>query len=170
MNYNLADVLPLGVLTGSRAFNCATDSSDWDIVILESDLPNYKETADYTCTNFAMDPWICNSRDERSKPGFDLSEHAEFDNDDGFIEYDQAIIWGPLLQIIKYWDDDNNCINLFVYSDFDKSILDKFQKVTTLMNFIHNVKLRDKSYRIEAFKDILLKLEITTKSTKKDSL
>ena len=169
-NYNLADVLPLGVLTGSRAFNCFTDESDWDIVILESDLPDYKETVDYTCTDFVNGPFTDCYYWNKPKFGHDVSAYAEFDDEDGFIEYDQVIIWGPLLQIIKYWDDDNNCINLFVYSDSDRNILDKFQKVTTLMNFLHNVKLQDKSYRIEAFKDILLKLEITPKPTKKDSL
>lgn len=169
-NYNLADVLPLGVLTGSRAFNCATDESDWDIVILESNLPNYKETADYNCTDFVNGPFTDSFYGNKPKFGHDVSEYAEFDDEGGFVEYDQIIIWGPLLQIIKYWDDNDNCINLFVYDDSNIAILDKFEEVTKLMNFLHNIKLQDKSYRIEAFKDILLKLGITPKPTQKDIL
>ena len=125
MSYNLSQVLPLGVLTGSRAFNCDTDKSDWDIVILKPDVPEYRDFTNYTCTDFKKDPLVCNPRDERSKPGFDLSEHTEFDDDEGFIEYDQVLIWGPLIQIIKYWDDDENCINLFVYEAHNGIILDK---------------------------------------------
>lgn len=160
-NYNLSQVLPLGVLTGSRAFNCATEKSDWDIVILKSNVPILKYLVDYTCTDFTKDAWIGNPRDERSKPGFDLSEHTEFDDEDGFIEYDQTIIWGPLTQIIKYWDDDDNCINLFVYEDHNGIILDKFIELNQLMNFIHNVRLSDRDYRIKAFTEIAASVGIT---------
>ena len=127
-------------------------------------------TSDYTCTDFVNDPITSSYYSSKSKPGHDVSEYSEFDDEDGFIEYDQATIWGPLIQIIKYWDDYNNCINLFVYENSNKHILDKFKQVTNLMNFLHNVKLQDKSYRIEAFKDILLHLGITPKPTKKDTL
>ena len=160
-NYNLSQVLPLGILTGSRAFNCATDKSDWDIVILKPDLPNYMDAGDYTCTDFNKDVWVCNPRDERSKPGFDLSEHTEFDDDEGFIEYDQILIWGPLTQIIKYWDDDENCITLFVYEDHNGIILEKFKELNQLMNFIHNARLQDRDYRIKAFTEIALRVGIT---------
>lgn len=162
MNYSLSQVLPLGVLTGSRAFNCATKTSDWDIVILKSNLPDYRLTPDYTCTNFTKDHWILNPNNEQSKPGFDLSEYTEFDDDEGFIEYDQTIIWGPLTQIIKYWDDDGNCINLFVYEDHNGIILDKFIELNKLMNFIHNVRLSDRDYRIKAFTEIAASVGITS--------
>ena len=160
-NYALSQVLPLGVLTGSRAFNCATEESDWDIVILESNVPDYRLTADYKCTDFCNDPIVPNYKDEQAKPGFDLSEHSEFDSEDGFVEYDQTIIWGPLLKIIKYYDDDNNCINLFVYRDSNGIILDKFRELNSLMNFIHNVRLQDKEYRIKAFTEIIASVGIT---------
>ncbi len=161
MNYNLNQVLPLGVLTGSRAFNCATETSDWDIVILESNVPDYRLTADYNCTDFNKDCWVLNPHDEESRPGFDLGEYSEFDTENGFIEYDQPTIWGPLTQIIKYYDDENNCINLFVYMDHNAIILDKFRKLNNLMNFIHNIRLQDKSYRIKAFTEIALHVGIT---------
>lgn len=162
MSYNLSQVLPLGVLTGSRAFNCATDKSDWDIVILKSNVPILKYLVDYTCTDFNKDDWICNPRDERSKPGFDMSEYTEFDDDEGFIEYDQVLIWGPLTQIIKYWDDDENCINLFVYESHNGIILDKFIELNKLMNFIHNIRLSDRDYRIKAFTEIAASVGITS--------
>ena len=163
-NYNLSQVLPLGVLTGSRAFNCATEKSDWDIVILKSNVPVLKYLVDYTCTDFNKDNWICNPRDERAKPGFDLSEHTEFDDDEGFIEYDQVLIWGPLTQIIKYLDDKGNWINLFIYSDNNAPILEKFKELNNLMNFVHGSKLKDKDYRIQAFIEIINKVGITNYS------
>ena len=160
-NYNLSQVLPLGILTGSRAFNCSTDQSDWDIVILRSNLPKYQEANEFTCTDFNKYSWILNPNDKQAKPGFDVSEYSEFDDDEGFIEYDQPTIWGPLSQIIKYWDDDNNCINLFVYEDEYSTILDKFKELNNLMNFVHNIRLQDKDYRIKAFTEIALKVGIT---------
>ena len=163
-NYNLSQVLPLGVLTGSRAFNCATEKSDWDIVILKSDLPNYMDAWDYHCTDFAKDAWTGDQNNRKTKPGFDLSEYSEFDDDEGFIEYDQVLIWGPLTQIIKYWDDDENCINLFVYEDHNGIILEKFKELNQLMNFIHNARLQDRDYRIKAFTDIALHVGITDAS------
>ena len=93
-NYNLSQVLPLGILTGSRAFNCATDKSDWDIVILKSKLPPYRLSWNYHCTDFNKDPCTGDQKGRKTKPGFDLSEYSEFDDEDGFIEYDQTIIWG----------------------------------------------------------------------------
>ena len=90
-----------------------------------------------------------------------MSEHTEFDDDEGFIEYDQILIWGPLTQIIKYWDDDENCINLFVYGAHNGIILDKFRELNQLMNFIHNVRLSDRDYRIKAFTEIAASVGIT---------
>lgn len=157
-NYNLEQVLPLGVLTGSRAFNCPGPESDWDIVILEKNLPNYKDAGDYTYTEFN------NAEVEENptggKPGFNTSEYPALGKD--FVEYDNATIWGPLTQIIKYWDDQDNCINLFVYEDHYGIILDKFKQLNNLMNFIHNTKLIDKDYRIQAFIEIIAKVGITS--------
>ena len=159
MNYNLSQVLPLGVLTGSRAFNCATEKSDWDIVILESNLPNYTNSVEYRVTDFINGPYDA-SDTYTGKPGFNLSDYSEFE-DEPFIEYDNSTIWGPLVQIIKYWDDEENCINLFVYKDHNASILDKFKQLNHLMNFVHNVKLVDKEYRIKTFTKLIAHVGIT---------
>ena len=51
-DYNLENVLTLGVLTGSRAFNCSTTESDWDIAIIESNVPHYKNSTYYRETIF----------------------------------------------------------------------------------------------------------------------
>ena len=41
--YHLNSMLTLGVLTGSRAFNCSHKDSDWDIVITLNKLLNYNQ-------------------------------------------------------------------------------------------------------------------------------
>ena len=41
--YHLDNMLTLGVLTGSRAFNCSHEDSDWDIVITLDKLLNYTQ-------------------------------------------------------------------------------------------------------------------------------
>lgn len=100
-DYNLENVLNLGVLTGSRAFNCPTKDSDWDIVILFSNMPDYKYMVDYTCTDFlSNDDMTYYVPDGHNKPGYDLSEHPDLGED--FVEYDKLTIWGPLEQIVKY--------------------------------------------------------------------
>lgn len=162
-DYNLENVLTLGVLTGSRAFNCSTKESDWDIVIIKSDIPNYQFTADYTCTNFlSNDDMTYYVPHGHNKPGYNLSEHPDLGED--FVEYDKLTIWGPLEQIIKYWDDNGNCINLFVYNDNHVGILEKFKELNNLMNFLHGPKLKDKEYRIRAFTEIINKVGITNYS------
>jgi len=51
--YHLTNMLTLGVLTGSRAFNCASEDSDWDIVITHKHIfntrliPNYRNCIDF---------------------------------------------------------------------------------------------------------------------------
>ena len=161
-NYYLESVLPLGVLTGSRAFNCFTEESDWDIVILEKDLPDWELAEDYQSTDFNRGYY--DESGDGGKPGYDLSEHSEFD-DDPFLEYDQATIWGPLVQIIKYWYytdlDKEICINLFVYSNYNSIILDKFKELNALMKFTKGSSLKDKEIRIQAFTEIINKVGIT---------
>lgn len=160
INYNLEQVLPLGVLTGSRAFNCYTEESDYDIVITNSNVPELKFLIDYTCTDFlAIEDLACFIPNTQIKPGYDLSEYPDLGQD--FVEYDKSTIWGPLEKIIKYWDDNNNCINLFVYNDKHEGILKKFKELNNLMNFLYGAKLQDKSYRIEAFIHIINKVGIT---------
>lgn len=160
INYNLEQVLPLGVLTGSRAFNCSTKDSDWDIVIVQANLPNFQFAGDYTFTDFsAMDDLAHFIPNSHIKSGYDLLEYPDLGED--FVEYDKSTIWGPLEQIIKYWDDNDNCINLFVYNNNHVGILEKFKELNALMNFLHGSKLQDKNYRIEAFTSIINKVGIT---------
>lgn len=161
-NYNLENVLKLGVLTGSRAFNCSTYESDWDIVLTESNLPPYKDSLEYRETIFQMDNLLSYIPRGCSKPVFDLTEHPDIGED--YVEYDQTIIWGPLQSIVKYVDDEGNWINLFIYSDNHKQILEKFKELNNLMNFVHCSKLKDKDYRIKAFIDIINRVGITNYS------
>ena len=164
-NYYLERVLPLGVLTGSRAFNCETESSDWDIVIHESLLPDWTAADDYQSTDFREDAYDDNPNE--GKPGFNLSEYPEFE-DESFIEYDQSTIWGPLVQIIKYWyltDPEDEltevCVNLFVYPDSLTDIYERFTKLNTLMNLCYGASLQDKQTRIEAFTKVIKSVGIT---------
>ena len=161
-NYNLSQVLPLGVLTGSRAFNCSTPESDWDIVITESNLPYYKDSTYYRETIFQVDNLLSYIPEGFSKPVFDLEEQPDLGED--YLEYDQNTIWGPLQSIVKYLDDEGNWINLFIYSDNHKPILEKFKELNNLMNFVHGSKLKDKDYRIQAFIEIINKVGITNYS------
>lgn len=161
-DYNLENVLELGVLTGSRAFNCSTADSDWDIVIIESNVPYYKWSSNYRETIFNMDSLLDYIPRGFSKPVFDLEEHSDLNEE--YLEYDQNTIWGPLHSIVKYVDDNDNWINLFVYADKHKPILEKFKELNNLMNFVHGSKLKDKEYRIKAFIEIIDKVGITNYS------
>ena len=91
VNYNLEQVLPLGVLTGSRAFNCSTKDSDWDIVIVEADLPNFKSAKDYTFTDFLSRDITDYVPSGHSKPGYWIDEHLP-DLGEDFVEYDKSTI------------------------------------------------------------------------------
>lgn len=166
-NYYLEQVLPLGVLTGSRAFNCATESSDWDIVIHESLLPDWTAADDYQSTDFTETMDAYDDNPNGGRPGYDLSEYPEF-GDESFIEYDQSTIWGPLVQIIKYWyltdaEDESTevCINLFVYPDNLTDIYERFDKLNKLMNMCYGTSLQDKQVRIKAFTKVIKLVGIT---------
>ena len=160
--HNLENVLKLGVLTGSRAFNCSTPESDWDIVITEFNVPYYKCSLEYRETIFQMDNLLDYIPEGFSRSVFDLEEHPDLGED--YVEYDQNTIWGPLQSIVKYLDDEGNWINLFVYADKHKPILEKFKELNNLMNFVHGFRLKDKDYRIKAFIDIIYKVGITNYS------
>ena len=161
-DYSLENVLTLGVLTGSRAFNCPTDESDWDIVITESNVPSYRDSLEYRETNFQMNELLSYIPKGFSKSVFDLEEQPDLGED--YLEYDQNTIWGPLQSIVKYVDDEGNWINLFVYTDKHEPILEKFKELNNLMNFLHGSKLKDKDYRIQAFIEIIDKVGITNYS------
>ena len=164
-DYYLEQVLPFGVLTGSRAFNCATEASDFDIVIYESMLPDWTAADDYQSTDFREDEYDDNPNGGR--PGFNLRKYPEFE-DEPFIEYDQSTIWGPLVQIIKYWyltdpEDESTevCINLFVYPVNLTDIYERFDKLNKLMNMCYGASLQDKQVRIEAFTKVIKSVGIT---------
>ena len=160
-NYYLEQVLPLGVLTGSRAFNCATESSDYDIVIHESSLPDWKAADDYQNFQFYNGENIPPSTPE-------LEDGPRDSGDDTLLKYDAITIWGPITQIIKYWylidpDDESTevCINLFVYPDNITDIYQRFNQLNKLMNMCYGASLQDKQVRIEAFTKVIKLVGIT---------
>ena len=160
-NPSLEAMLKLGTLTGSRVFNCATEKSDWDIVITESMLPNLHHSlvhmySDILFNNYTLSEPIY----PNSKPGHSIDTDLIPDLGEDFVEYDAYTIWGPLLRIIKY-KCDNDVINLFVYNDRDKPILAKFTELNNLILFVHGPKLHNREYRIKAFIELTSKLGIT---------
>lgn len=157
MDFYLDNMLNKGVLTGSRAFNCNTNKSDYDIVITKSNLPKYTEADDYQCYDFNPEDSIT-----------EIPELEDEANSDGCLDYDQLTIWGPLVSIIKYWyltnpEDKSTevCINLFVYQDKQVTIYNKFKQLNAQMLFCHGAKLQDREYRIKAFTEIIKKVGIT---------
>lgn len=146
--YSLENMLSIGVLTGSRAFNVASSDSDWDIVVTRSMLPYFL-----------------------SVPG--IEELIDFEEDwtepsidaDGDITpekmYDQATIWGPIVSIYRYIDANDNDINLFLYEDAYIDILPLFTKLNKTMQFVYGQSIADKDKRIEAFIELTDKLGIT---------
>jgi len=167
MDSHIKELLSVGVLTGSRAFNCSTDESDYDIVILRSDCDRLMNgdiinSTDFTGSDYSFtydyDP---ESGRDYSIMGFDLSDHEEF-ADETFIEYDKHTIWGPLEQIIKYYSPvSDQIVNLFVYADSDAAILPKFIELNNLMNFLYGHVVADRTKRIEAFTKVIKHVGIT---------
>lgn len=158
MDEHIRQLLEVGTLTGSRAFNCSTTASDWDIVILKSDCDQLWNGDIIKDTNFST--WEGATLDNGTAY-FDLSEHPEFE-EETHLEYDQHTIWGPLIRIVKYFSPDSDeIINLFVYPDTYTSILTKFQEVTNLMNFLYGTTLQNRETRIEGFTKILKSVGIT---------
>ena len=130
--YHLDNMLTLGILTGSRAFNCSHEDSDWDIVITADKLVNYNQI-----------PTLVDLRDE---PQYDA---------DGSI-------WGPISFIDKYTDIDGNSIKLFIYDIKYEAILPLFTELNNRMNFLYSDEVHDKDLRIERFIELTNKLGIST--------
>lgn len=158
MDEHIRQLLEVGTLTGSRAFNCSTTASDWDIVILEADCNRLWNGDIINDTNFKT--WEGATLDNGAAY-FDLSEHPEFE-EETHLEYDQHTIWGPLIRILKYYSiESDEIVNLFVYPDTYTSILTKFQEVTNLMNFLYGTTLQNRETRIKGFTKILKFVGIT---------
>jgi len=140
--HNLPELLNQGILTGSRAFNVATEESDWDIVI---NMSEYKlvimelEKLDIDYTEHHVETDKVDEAPSRSENPYDPT------------------IWGPIEYITKYKDDNGNYINLFVYHN---TIYPNVKELFSKLNFlIHGyTDLDDKEIRIEAFIDLIEQL------------
>ena len=151
MDKHIQLLLEVGILTGSRAFNCATPESDWDIVILYNDRP--KDLLQYI---------IITHVDFDSPPDGEYYDTSECDALEDDIEYDQVGIWGPICDMYKYYSPDSDeVVNLFIYSNKYESVLSKFEEVTHLMNFIYEAALVNRPTRIDAFTKVLKSVGIT---------
>ena len=136
--YHLTNMLTLGVLTGSRAFNCSHEDSDWDIVITADKLVNYQLVVHLI--DFSK-PW--------NEPQYDI------DGLECIQELYDGSIWGPITFIDKYTDIDGNSINLFIYDDKYEAILPLFIELNNRMNFLYSDEVYDKDKRIIELTDKL---------------
>ena len=145
--YHLTNMLTLGVLTGSQAFNCSHKDSDWDIVITLDKLVNYLQMPVTHLIDFNV-PW-------------DQSQY-DIDGLECIQELYDGSIWGPISFIDKYTDIDGNSINLFIYEDKYEAILPLFTELNNRMNFLYSDEVHDKDKRIERFIELTNKLGIST--------
>lgn len=146
--YRLSNMLTLGVLTGSRAFNCSHENSDWDIVITADKLINYNQIP-------ALNHLIDFSK-KWDEPQYDA------DGLECINELYDGSIWGPISFIDKYTDIDGNSINLFIYEAQYEAILPLFTELNNRMNFLYSDEVYDKDIRIERFIELTNKLGIST--------
>ena len=145
--YHLNNMLTLGVLTGSQAFNCAHEDSDWDIVITIGKLVNYLQMPVTHLIDFSV-PW---------------DEHQyDVDGLECIQELYDGSIWGPISFIDKYTDIDGNSINLFIYETKYEAVLPLFTELNNRMNFLYSDEVHDKDKRIERFIELTDKLGIST--------
>ena len=145
--YHLTNMLTLGVLTGSRAFNCSHEDSDWDIVITIDKLVNYLQMPVTHLIDF-------NKRLDEPQYNADGLECLQ--------ELYDGSIWGPIIFIDRYTDIDGNSINLFIYEDEYEAILPLFTELNNRMNFLYSDEVSDKDKRIERFIELTDKLGIST--------
>ena len=145
--YHLDNILTLGVLTGSRAFNCSHEDSDWDIVITLDKLVNYLQMSVIHLIDFSK-MW--------DEPQYDV------DGLECLQELYDGSIWGPISFIDKYTDIDGNSINLFIYETKYEAVLPLFTELNNRMNFLYSDEVHDKDKRIERFIELTDKLGIST--------
>ncbi len=141
-------MLTLGVLTGSRAFNCASEDSDWDIVITMNKLLNYNQVPTVI--------HLINFNKSWDEPQYDA------DGLECIQELYDGSIWGPISSIDKYTDIDGNSINLFIYKAKYEAILPLFTELNNRMNFLYSDEVHDRDLRIERFIELTNKLGIST--------
>ena len=146
--YHLTNILTLGVLTGSRAFNCSHEDSDWDIVITLDKLLNYNQVPTVVHLIDFNKQW--------DEPQYDV------DGLECIQKLYDGSVWGPIFRIDKYTDIDGNSINLFIYEDKYEAILPLFTELNNRMNFLYCDEVSDKDKRIERFIELTYKLGIST--------
>ena len=145
--YHLDNMLTLGILTGSRAFNCSHEDSDWDIVIIADKLLDYSQI-----------PTLVNLIDfskQWDEPQYDA------DGLECIQELYDGSIWGPISFIDKYTDIEGNSINLFIYETRYEAILPLFTELNNRMNFLYSDEVHDRDLRIERFIELTNKLGIS---------
>ena len=146
--YHLDNMLTLGILTGSRAFNCSNEDSDWDIVITADKLLDYNQIPTLVHLIDFNKRW--------DEPQYDA------DGLECIQELYDGSIWGPISFIDKYTDINGNSINLFIYEARYEAILPLFTELNNRMNFLYSDEIHDKDIRIERFIELTNKLGIST--------
>ena len=145
--YHLNNMLTLGILTGSRAFNCSHEESDWDIVITADKLLNYNQIPTLVYLLDFSKKW--------DEPQYDA------DGLECIQELYDGSIWGPISFIDKYTDIDGNSINLFIYGSKYEVILPLFTELNNRMNFLYSDEVHNRDLRIKRFIELTNKLGIS---------
>lgn len=146
--YSLENMLTLGVLTGSRAFNCASEDSDWGIVITYKHMSGtmYLPTDYKICIDFNK-KW----------------NETQYDADglECIQDMYNGSVWGPISEIAKYTDLNGSIINLFIYDNQHEAILPLFTELNNRMNFLYGSEIHDRDTRIDRFIELTDKLGIS---------
>lgn len=169
-HYSLDYFLSVGVLTGSRAFKVEKEDSDWDIIIHDKDF-NINLYCRTMLDNYIFDT---NILDYEICIDFEASQEAqEADgvNNTEYLTNRDELIWGDkLLKIIKVWcneEDENECINLFIYQDSATDIKQKFKEINALMRFtLTKEQLENRETRVARFRELLIAKDIAVNCKK----
>lgn len=171
-HYSLEYFLSVGVLTGSRAFKVEKEDSDWDIIIHYNDFRvslykgNGKALIPKISETNILDYEIC--IDFINSPGVQEADGVE---DTEYLSSKDELIWGDkLTRIIKVWcneEDENECINLFIYQDSATDIKQKFKEINALMRFtLTKEQLENRETRVARFRELLIAKDIAVNCKK----
>ena len=121
------------ILTGSRAFYCSNNESDWDFVV-------------------TLELWL------QIKKNIDYAKCIRTDNEG--VNYDIGIFGEYLYDIVKYYDNNGEMINLFIFNDL--GTVYKFEQINRYMLMFDDID--SKPHRIYHWIQAMSIFEISRKN------